>query len=73
MILVSIVFAFYTLGLAVNFFPNTKWTWIFAPIVMFVYTYLTFRFLTTTLAVIFVLFCIVSVMGVYAKHFINKR
>lgn len=73
MIFLSFVFAFYALALAVHFFPEKKWTWIFAPIVMFVFTYLTFRIKALPLIILFIAFLIGSIAFVYIDHYLNKR
>lgn len=73
MIFISIVFAFFALALAVHFFQNTKWTWIVAPLVMFVFTYFTFRIKTLPMIILFIALLAGSILCVYIKHFLDKR
>lgn len=73
MIFFSLVFAFYALALAVHFFPYTKWTWIVAPLVMFVFTYFTFRIKTLPMIILFIALLAGSILCVYIKHFLDKR
>ena len=73
MIFISFVFAFFALALAVHFFPEKKWTWILAAIVMFVFTYLTFSSKALPLIILFIAFLIGSIALVYIKHFLDKR
>ncbi len=73
MIFICFVFAFFTLTLAVHFFPNQKWIWIIAPIVMFVFSYLTFSIKTRPMIILFIAFLVGSILCVYIKHFLDKR
>ena len=73
MFFMSLVFAFFAFTLAGHFFPEKKWTWIVAPIVMFVYTYLTCYFMIPLMGLIFIVLLIGSILCIYIDHFIKKR
>ena len=73
MIFISFVFAFFALALAVHFFPNTKWTWIVAPLVMFAFAYFTFRIKTLPMTILFIALLAGSILCVYIKHFLDKK